>query len=362
MSDRLRVGIIGVGNISKAYIDGCRDFAVLELVACADLDPQRANAAAAEHAIPHAMSVDDLLASDQVDLVINLTVPLVHAEVSTRIVAAGKHVYSEKPLGVTLEEGQAILAAADRAGVRVGCAPDTFLFANHQSVRRLVDDGAIGMPLAAVAFFASHGPEGWHPNPDFFYQAGAGPMLDMGPYYVTCLVNLLGAVKYVSGTAQATLPQRIAKDGHAIPVRVPTHHAATLEFASGAIATLITSFDVWAHHLPAMEIYGEHGSLTVPDPNGHDPREFSLFTPEQDAWQVQPLAYADGWKRGIGVADMAYAILENRAHRASGDLALHVLEVMTAVERAGAAHAAIEIASQPAQPAVLPLDFPQPQR
>jgi len=357
MDGKLRVGIMGMGNISPAYVDGVRAFDILELAACADIDAARAQAAAERHNIPRALLPDDLLADPNIDLVVNLTVPAVHAEVSRKILAAGKHVYSEKPLATTLEDGRSILDLAEKKGLRVGCAPDTFLFAPHQTARRLVDDGVIGRPVAAVGFMMGHGPEGWHPNPDFFYAPGGGPMFDMGPYYITCLVNLLGAVTSVSAVARPSFPERTAGDGHKIPVSVPTHYAGTLDFASGAIGTLITSFDIWGHHLPQMEIYGETGSLTIPDPNGHDPRHVNLFDTKTREWVPQPLTYEDNWKRGIGIADMAYAIHSGRPHRASGALAYHVLEVMRAYEISTETGTAVKIASRPEQPKTLPLDL-----
>ncbi|HVO43883.1 MAG TPA: Gfo/Idh/MocA family oxidoreductase [Aggregatilineales bacterium] len=357
-SRRLRVGIIGVGNISPAYISGCHFFHVLDLVACADIDMHRAERVAAENAIPHAYSVDQLLADPAIDAVINLTVPAAHADVSLKVINAGKHVYSEKPLAITLADGQAILAAAQAKGVRVGGAPDTFMFGPHQNCRQMLDSGAIGNVVAGAAFLASHGPEKWHPNPDFFYKPGGGPMLDMGPYYITCLVNLLGPVVRVSGAARASFPERIAGDGHHIRVGVPTHYTGTLEFASGALVTLIVSFDVWQHRLPrGMELYGERGTLTVPDPNGHDPREVQLFTTEAGHWAEVPSAYPPDWARGIGLADMAYAIQEQRPHRASGDLAFHVLEVMHAFETAYRAGTYVTLRSTCARPEVMSIDF-----
>lgn len=358
MVDSMRVGIIGVGNISPAYINGCRAFDILDLVACADLNVVRAEQVAEEYAIPRAMSVEELLADPTLDIIVNLTIPAVHAQVSLNILHAGKHVYSEKPLAITLEDGRLIMETANAAGLRVGCAPDTFLFAPHQTARKLVDEGAIGKPVAAIGFMMGHGPEGWHPNPDFFYAPGGGPMFDMGPYYVTCLVNLLGPATRVSGAAQISFPERVAKDGRRIPVGVPTHYAGTIEFASGAVATLITSFDVWRHHLPKMELYGETGSLTIPDPNGHDPRDVQLYTAGQEDWEVMPLTYTDQWARGIGLADMAYAIGSGRPHRASGELAYHVLEVMSAFETASKTEQYVRIESRPEQPRPLPTDLP----
>jgi len=354
MVDKFRVGIIGVGNISPAYIEGCRAFDILDLVACADIDVSRAEQIAHKHAIPQAQTVEALLENPDVDVVINLTIPAAHADVSLRALRAGKHVYSEKPLALTVTDGRAILETAEAAGLRVGCAPDTFLFGQHQTARRLLDDGAIGTPVAAVGFMAQHGPEGWHPNPGFFYAPGGGPMLDMGPYYITCLVNLLGPAVRVSGAARASFPERIAKSGERIPVRVPTHYTGTVEFASGVIATIITSFDVWGHHLPTMEIYGETGTMTIPDPNGFDPREVRVQHAGGEAWTTAALAYPETWKRGIGLADMAYAIQTDRPHRASGALAFHVLEIMTAFVTAFETGHYVTLESTVPQPALLP--------
>lgn len=361
MVNKIKVGIIGTGNISPAYITGCRAFEVLDLVACADLDMDKARQAAQTHAIPQVYSVDELLADPSIDVVINLTIPATHAAVSLQIIDAGKHVYSEKPLATTRADGQKILAAAQAKGVLVGCAPDTFLFGTHQTVRHLIDDGCIGQPVAAVAFMLSNGPERWHPNPDFFYQPGGGPLLDMGPYYITCLVNLLGAVKRVSGVTRISMPERTAKDGHTIPVKVATHVTGSLEFESGAVATLINSFDVWAHHLPKMEIYGTAGSMRVPDPNGYD-SQIQLFQPAKNEWEEMSLTHPAEWARGIGVADLAYTLLSanpaDRPHRASGQLAYHVLDVMHAFEESMVSGRHVDIASNVVRPTALPTGLP----
>lgn len=349
------IGIIGVGNISPAYIKGCHDFDILNLVACADIDVERARRVAAENGIPHAYTVDELLSDPQIDIVINLTIPAVHAEVSLKVLNAGKHVYSEKPLAISLADGKAIIDLAASKGLRVGCAPDTFLFGQHQTVRKLLDDGLIGEPVAAVGFMMGHGPEAWHPNPDFFYAPGGGPMFDMGPYYMTCLVNLFGPAVRISGTARASFPTRTAKDGHQIPVNVPTHYTGAIEFASGAVATVIQSFDIWAHRLPQIEVYGELGTLTVPDPNGYQPREALLHIPGKHEWEVMPLTHRDDWARGIGLADMAYGIRDGRAHRASGALAYHVLEMMHAFETAYKSGSYVELASTCDRPEPLPV-------
>ncbi len=351
---KFNVGLIGVGNISPAYIKGCRAFDVLNLVACADLVMERAQQVAAENGIA-ACSVADLLDDPSIDVVVNLTVPAVHAEVSLQALHKGKHVYSEKPLAIALSDAKALLDLAESKGLRVGCAPDTFLFGQHQTARKALDDGLIGVPVAAVAFHAQHGPESWHPNPDFFYAHGGGPMLDMGPYYVTCLVNLFGAVARVSGVARTSFPTRTAGDGHSIPVSVPTHYTGVLEFESGVSATLITSFDVWGHKLPIMEVYGALGTLTIPDPNGFNPTETRLYVPDKHNWEVLPIPYPSAWARGIGVADMAHGILEGRPHRASGQLAYHVLEIMLAFEQAYSSGSYVTLSSRCERPAALSL-------
>lgn len=356
----IKVGLIGVGNIAPAYIKGCRAFDILDLAACADLNMDRARSVAVEHKIPKVCTVDELLADPEIGIVINLTVPAAHAAISQRIIAAGKHVYSEKPLAITLDDARGILDAAQARGVRVGCAPDTFLFGEHQSTRKLLDDGCIGEPVAAMGCMASRGPEKWHPNPDFFYQTGGGPMLDMGPYYVTCLLNLLGPARSVTGSARMSFAERIAGDGRKIPVEVPTHVTGTIEFVSGVIATLIISFDVVAHRLPRMEIYGSEGTLHVPDPNGWE-KVVKYHRPGVSDWEEQPIPHGITWARGIGVADMAYAIRTGRPHRASGALAYHALEIMFAFYDAGRTGRRVDLTSTIERPAPLPLNLPNRQ-
>lgn len=355
---QFNIGIVGTGGILYAYMDGCRRFGILRIAACADVDPSRAQARAAEYNIPRALSVEALVTDPEIDIVINLTPPKAHAEIALAAIKGGKHIYNEKPLGITRAEGRAILDAASAAGVRVGCAPDTFLGGGLQTARKLIGDGWIGRPVAASAFIAGRGPEGWHPNPDFFYQQGGGPLFDMGPYYLTALVHLLGPVQRVTASAQKSFPERIAGSegnrGRRIPVEVSTHVAGVLDFASGAVGTLIASFDVWAHELPRIEIYGSEGTISVPDPNMFG-GEVRVRRFDQGDWFRFPLTHDTDIQRGIGPADMAYAIASGRPHRASGELAYHVLDIMESLEEASARGQHVTMASTCAQPAPLPL-------
>jgi predicted dehydrogenase len=333
--DKTKVGIVGCGNISSIYLKNCQQvFEVLEVAACADLVAERARAQAEKFAVPKAYTVEELLADDEIQIVVNLTIPGAHAEVALAALAAGKHVHNEKPLTVTRADARKLLSLAVDEGLRVGCAPDTFMGAGLQTCRKLIDDGAIGQPVAATAFMTCHGHESWHPDPEFYYKPGGGPMLDMGPYYLTALVALMGPVQRVTGSTRITFPERVItsrpKSGTKITVEVPTHVAGVLDFAGGAVATIITSFDVWAANLPRIEIYGTEGSLSVPDPNGFA-GPVSLRRAGDREWTDAPLThpYAEN-SRGIGVADMAFALRSGRGHRASGELAYHVLDVMHA--------------------------------
>ena len=354
--DTLNVGLIGTGNIAPAYISGCAPFDVIHVNACADILVDRAAAFADEHGLAD-YSVDDLLARDDIDIVVNLTIPAAHAAVSLQIIEAGKHAYSEKPLALNRADGEKVIMAADAAGLRMGCAPDTFLGGGLQTARKAIDDGVIGKPIAATAFFMSHGPESWHPNAGIFFLKGAGPLFDMGPYYLTALVDLMGPLARVAASARITFPERIATSealmGQRLPVEVNTHIAGTLEFENGAIASVITSFDVWGHHLPWIEIHGTEGSLSVPDPNGFDGIVRTVKGGTRE-WQDIPLAHSSEIGRGAGVADMAYAILSGRPHRASGALAFHVLDIMQSLEESAAQGRHIDIETTLDQPLVLP--------
>lgn len=326
-----RIGIVGCGNISGIYLKNLASFVDTEVAACADLDIERARAKGDEFGV-HAVSIDTLLADPAIDIVLNLTVPKAHAEVALAALDAGKHTYCEKPLAVNRDDGKRVLERAKEKGLRVGCAPDTFLGAGIQTCRKLIDDGAIGEPVAATAFMLCHGHESWHPDPEFYYEAGGGPMFDMGPYYLTALVSLLGPIRRLCGSARVTFPERIItsekKRGKHVAVETPTHIAGVLDFASGAIGTLVTSFDVWAANVPCIEIYGSEGSLTVPDPNGFGGAVRVRRMGEKE-WSDIPHTHGFAENsRGIGVADMAAAIALGQPHRASGELAFHVLDVM----------------------------------
>ncbi len=326
-------GIIGCGNISNAYLNAAKRFPIMTVKAVADIVLERAVAKAEEHNVPVACTPDELLADPDIEIVINLTIPAAHHNVCKAALEAGKHVHVEKPLSLTREEGLELVELAKAKGLRLGSAPDTFLGGGQQTCRKLIDDGWIGQPVAVTGFMMGRGPEGWHPNPDFFYQLGGGPMFDMGPYYLTAMVNLLGPIKRSTGSAQISYPERIAghpdQAGRRIPVEIPTHIAGILDFAGGAVGTLITSFDVYANYLPnPITIYGSEGSLIVPDPNmfGGIVRYKSRHMKD---FQDVPLTHGHTENdRGIGAADIAYAIQSGRPHRASGDLGYHVLEAM----------------------------------
>lgn len=352
-----KVGVIGCGNISNAYFGGCKKFSILELAACADLDVERARAKAAEHGIPKACTAKELLADPDIQIVVNLTTPQSHVELDLAALQAGKSVHSEKPLALIRDEGISVMKMAATQRLRVGCAPDTFLGGGIQTCVKLINDGWIGQPVAATAFMLCRGHESWHPAPEFYYKPGGGPMLDMGPYYLTALVALLGPIRRVTGMTRVTFPRRMItsqpKYGTWIEVEVPTHVAGILEFASGAIGTLVTSFDVWGGMVPRIEIYGTDGTLSVPDPNGFG-GPVNILRPGAREWSNLPLTHGEN-SRGIGVADMAYALRSGRPHRASGQLALHVLDAMQAFHEASDRGRHVDLKTPCERPAPLPL-------
>lgn len=359
MNNKTRIGIIGCGNISSIYLKNIARFEGIEVTAVADLVATQAAGQAEKFSIPSVLTVDELLASDQVDIVLNLTIPSAHAEIAMKALNAGKSVYNEKPLALDRKSALEMIELAKAKGLRIGCAPDTFLGAGLQTCRSLIDSGIIGKPVAAVAFMLGGGPEAWHPNPFFFYQTGGGPMFDMGPYYLTALTTLLGPVRRVTGSAQITSKQRpIGSEPHRgkfIDVEIPTHIAGVLDFVSGPVATIITSFDVPAgHHLPNMEIYGTEGSLRVPDPNNFE-GPVLLKKHGEENWQEVTLPFAYGENsRGLGLADMAAAIRSGRAHRANDQVAFHVLDLMHAIHDSSATGAHIEIKTEMTRPEPLP--------
>lgn len=353
-----KVGIVGCGNISGIYFQAGKTFDILDIVGCADLMPERAKAKAEECGCKAYASPEALLADPDIEIVMNLTIPNAHASVALAAIEAGKSVHNEKPLAITREDGKKMLEAAKAKGVRVGCAPDTFMGGGIQTCIKLINDGWIGEPIGATAFMTCHGHESWHPDPEFYYKAGGGPMFDMGPYYLTALVALMGPAKRVTGSTRITFPERTItsapKFGTQVVVDVPTHVAGIVDFANGAIGTIITSFDVWAAELPRIEIYGTQGSLSVPDPNGFG-GPIKMLRPGS-GWSDIPLShgYADN-SRGIGVADMAYALRSGRTHRASGELAYHVLDIMHAFHDSSDAGNHIELGSTCARPQPLPM-------
>lgn len=362
------IGVIGCGNISTAYFKLAPMFKGLEMRACADLNMAAAEAQAKEFGL-RACSVDELLAADDIDVIVNLTIPAAHFEVSKRILEAGKHAYSEKPFVLTLDEGEELRSICDKTGLRVGSAPDTFLGGAHQQARAHIDAGEMGEVTSGTAMVLSHGMEHWHPNPDFFFQPGGGPILDLGPYYITNLVQLIGPVKQVGALTSAATPTRtIASEprkGEEIPVETPTNIHALLEFENGATVTVIATWDVWAHRHENMELYGTKGSLYVPDPNffggtvkagGGDFSEMAdlpawdhpFGIPNQDHKQGKMANY-----RVSGLADMVAAIDEGRPHRCSLELATHVVDVMTAILRSGEDGQFITLTSTCERPAAL---------
>jgi predicted dehydrogenase len=381
----LKVGLVGCGNISDVYFQNCRRWPVLDIVACADLIAERAEEKAKEYDIPKACSVDEIMKDSNIDLVLNLTTPQSHAAIYLAALDAGKHAYSEKPLAINLADGKRIIDRVQEKKLYVGCAPDTFLGGRLQTCRKIIDDGWIGEPVAAVAFCAFHGHEVWHPDPAFLYQEGAGPMFDMGVYYMTALISMLGPVKRVFGDARTYFDERTItsqpKYGEKIKVGTHTHISGLLDFSSGALGTVMMSFDVWDPHLPRIEIYGREGTIYMheDDPYG-GPNVFGgkIFfrrgkdsdwlgypsqiprKPKMTAWDEIPVihGYNDN-SRGVGLGDMAYAIQNKRAARASGEMAYHVLETMVGFMESSKIGRYHEMRSTCSRPAPLPPNCPE---
>lgn len=370
-TDVLGVGVIGCGNISQWYLKRAPEFNGMEIRACADINPEAAQLQAAEHGI-RAQSVDELLANDQIDIVLNLTIPAAHYAVSRAILSAGKHVYSEKPLVLNPEEGLALQGLAREKNLRIGSAPDTFLGGSHQYARQLVDQGAIGKITSGTCHVMSHGMEHWHPNPDFFFKPGGGPILDLGPYYLANLVQLIGPASRVVALSAIPSEQRTIGNGprigETIRVETATTVHALIEFANGAIITLGASWDVWSHGHRPMELYGSEGTLIVPDPNffgGQVQRSDGQGTLSEGPSWDHPLGVANRETssgmmvadyRSAGLADMALAITQGRPHRCSLDLALHCVEIMSAVLTSGETGRFVELQTRCQRPEPLGIE------
>ena len=349
MAKHLRVGVIGCGNISTIYFKYGPLFKDIEIVACADLNADLAAARAKEYGIV-AMKTKDLLASKDIDIVLNLTIPAAHFDVSLAAVKAGKHVYSEKPLTLSLKDGLALAKAAKAKKVKVCCAPDTFLGGAHQRARKAIDDGDVGKITAGTASVMGFGMEHWHPNPDFFFLPGGGPVLDMGPYYIGNLINLIGSVKRVGALSSMAQKTRTISSqpraGEKLKVKTPTNYQALLEFESGATVTLLASWDVWANRHYNMELYGTEGSLYVPDPNffGGDVLATKRNGPAEplSKWD-HPFGVTNQTNnhgsfanyRASGLADLANAVVNKRDARCSIDRTLHAVDVMTSILKSG---------------------------
>jgi predicted dehydrogenase len=366
-----RVAVVGCGDISREYFDGCAQHPeLLEVVAAADRDLSRARHAAERHKLERSGTAEDVLSDPDVDIVVNLTPPSAHFEVNQAALTAGKHVYSEKPVALHRTEASMLLAEARARGLRLGCAPDTVLSGGIQTARKLVEDGWIGEPLAGTAVFSSHGWEHFHPDVDYYYAPGGGPLLDMGPYFVSALVHLLGPVSCVGAFQRPAVPRRAIplagpRSGGSVPVFVSTHYAGTLEFQGGALVTLVVSWDLWATHLPYLELYGTEGTLEIPNPDafagnprlrraGHEELEEPPLPKEDIPWVTMPLAHRSDLQRGLGVADLAAGVLSGTPHRCSADLAEHVLDVLIAVEESCLHRAHVEVNTRPERPRAMP--------
>ena len=373
MAKELGVGIIGCGNISTTYFGLAPLFKGLNVLACADINMNAAELRAEEYKVK-AQTIDELLANDEIDVIVNLTIPDAHYPVSKRILEAGKHAYSEKPLVLSLEQGEELRRIAKEKGLAVGCAPDTFLGGAHQLARKFVDEGGIGRITSGACYVMGPGMEMWHPNPDFFFLPGGGPILDMGPYYIANLINLIGPVKRVGAlTSMAQTSRTITSQpraGEVIPVKTPTTIQALLEFVSGATVTLTASWDVWSHRHANMELYGTDGSLYVPDPNFFG-GTVEASGRDKDIKPLQPWAHPFGVfnqespqgpranYRAAGLADMAAALIDGRDARCSLDRTLHGVDIMTSILKSGAEGRFVELTTTCTQPAALGIEEAQ---
>lgn len=356
MESVVKIGVIGCGNISDAYFNAAKTFGNIRITTVSDLNPDAAKAKAEKHGFK-AKSIDEMLCDPEIEIVLNLTTPQSHTEVNTRILKAGKNAYTEKPFGLTRESGGKVLKLAEKLNLKTGGAPDTFLGGAHQTCRKLIDDGTIGKVISGTAFMMCHGHESWHPNPAFYYLKGGGPLFDMGPYYITALVNMLGPVKRVTAINSKGFDERLATSpgasGKKLHVEVNTHVAGILEFASGAVVTMITSFDVWKHTNHKIELHGTLGSMRVPDPNCFG-GEVSIFKPGMSAWENMALThgYTENM-RSIGLADLGRSLRDDVPARCSGELAFHTLDVICSLEKSSSVGRHVSIASSCERPNAL---------
>ncbi|MGR3500910.1 Gfo/Idh/MocA family protein [Pseudaestuariivita sp.] len=375
-SKSFRVGLIGTGRISNIYLENCSKFDGLEIVACGSLNREESRAKATEFKVPMVAEPDQILADPEIDAILNLTIPAAHARISLAALEAGKHVYSEKPFVTELSDGRRILDLARSKGLCVGCAPDTFFGGRWQTVRKLLDQNAIGAPTGVAAFVPTHGVERHHPNPDFYYAKGGGPLLDLGPYYLAAMVFCLGPIARVAGMSRKTFPERMIENGprhgEMMPVEVDTHCLSLIEFESGVLGQMMVSFDVWESETPRLEIYGTEGTICIPDPDPGDGAnifqgEVWLRTRATSRWTMRPRPVApENWEvaenthglnfdaRGAGLAELAAAAKDNREPRASGALGFHLCEVMQGMLDSPCLGRFVDIQSTCARPAMLP--------
>jgi len=375
----MKVGLIGTGRISDVYLTNCMKFEELDVIACASLDREEASLKAKRFNLPQVLSPEELLSDDEIECVLNLTIPAAHFDISKAALEAGKHVYSEKPFVTSLNKGQQLLDLAAERQLLIGNAPDTFMGGRWQTVRKLIDSGVIGKPSGFTAHVGTHGVERHHPNPDFYYKEGGGPLLDLGPYYLTVLVFLFGPMTRVCGMSNRSTNTRLIengpRNGEIIDVEIDTHSLSLIEFDCGVIGSMTMSFDVWESETPRLEIYGSEGSICIPDLDPvHGANNFDgpvWFRRRKDSrWEFQPrpIDRPEQWLvaenrygynanyRGLGLRDLAQARVENREPRADGKLAFHVLEALIAIEESARAQRFQEISSTVKRPDPMPMD------
>lgn len=355
---KINVGIVGAGNISEIYLTNLTSmFDNINVVGIADIVTERAQERATKYGVG-AFSVEELVAHPDVEIVVNLTIPAVHAKVALEAIANGKSAYNEKPLAIDRADGQKLLAEAAAKGVLVGSAPDTFLGGGLQSVRKYLDDGLIGAPVAVSAQMLGHGMEAWHPDPYFFFQPGAGPLFDVGVYYVQALASIVGPVSRVSALSSVSFLERIVgsgpKTGDVIPVNTPTHIQSAIEFESGVVGNLGASFDVWETGHSTLVIYGTEGTLRCPDPNTFG-GPIQLLKGGDKEWSELPLVYGNTQNsRGLGVWDMANSLITGEPARANGKLGYHVLDIMASVLESSETGTTVTVESTVERPASFP--------